>query len=127
MASNPAPMVQHLPCEVHNLRVDVTGADARSQTAYPVELTLFRRLLALGRLFLVTRAARRPAEPGPAPDGTRRPAHEQRPTTSYSGFGTVRFARHSCTPPGQAGRCPLDAELSLPARCDADRRREWAV
>ena len=29
--------------------------------------------------------------------------------------------------PGQAGCCPLDAELSLPARCSSDLLREWAV
>jgi hypothetical protein len=131
MTSNPEPIGQQRQCEVHNLRVYVTGSDARSPTAYTVELTLFRRLLALGkallRRFFVTRAAMRPAEPVTAPDGTRLPDHDQRTTTSDSVLGNVRFARHDLTTPGQAGRCPLDAELSLPARCYADLRREWAV
>jgi hypothetical protein len=116
MTSNPEPIVQQLPCEFQNLLAYVTGSDARSQTAYTVELTLFRRLLALGkallRLFLVTRAATRPAEPVTAPDGTRLTYHDQRPTTYYSVFGKVRFERHDFMTPGQAGCCPLDAELS---------------
>jgi hypothetical protein len=131
MTSNPEPIVQQLQCEFQNLLVYVTGSEARSQTAYTVELTLFRRLLALGkallRLFFVTRAAMRPAEPVTAPDGTRLPYHDQRTTTYYSVFGKVRFERHYFTTPGQAGRCPLDAELSLPARCYSDLLREWAV
>jgi hypothetical protein len=131
MTSNPEPIVQQLPCEFQNLLAYVTGSDARSQTAYTVELTLFRRLLALGkallRLFLVTRAATRPAEPVTAPDGTRLTYHDQRPTTDDSVFGKVRFERHDFMTPGQAGCCPLDAELSLPARCYADLLREWAV
>jgi hypothetical protein len=131
MTANPEPMVQPRQGEFQNLLVYVTGSDARSQTANTVELTLFRRLLALGkallRRFFVTRAAMRPAEPVTAPDGTRLPDHDQRPTTSSSVFGNVCFARHALTTPGQAGRCPLDAELSLPARCDSDLLREWAV
>ena len=68
MTSNPEPIVQHLQQEFQNLLASVTGAETRLQTAYPVEFTLSRRLLALGaallRLFFVTRAAGRPAEPG---------------------------------------------------------------
>lgn len=131
MTSNPEPIVQQLQHEFQKLLAYVTGPDARSQTAYTVELTLFRRLLALGaallRLFFITRAARRPAEPVIAPDGTRLTYHDQRPTTYYSVFGKVRFERHSFTAPGKAGFCPLDAELGLPARCYSDLLREWAV
>jgi hypothetical protein len=121
MTSNLEPIVQQLHCEFQNLLAYVTGPEAGSQTVYTVELTLFRRLLALGavllRLFFVTRAAVRPAEPVTAPDGTRLTSHDQRPTTYYSVFGKVRFERHYFTAPGQEGCCPLDAELSLPARC----------
>ena len=131
MTSNPEPIVQQVQHEFQNLLTYVTGPDARSQTAYSVELTVFRRLLALGavllRLFFVTRAAVRPAEPVTAPDGTHLPYHDQRPTTYYSVFGKVRFARPFFTAPGQQGLCPLDAELSLPARCYSDLLREWAV
>jgi hypothetical protein len=131
MTSNPEPIVQQLHHEFQSLLADVTGPEARSQTAYTVELTLFRRLLALGaallRLFFITRAAVRPAAPVTAPDGTHLTAHDQRPTTSFSVFGKVRFRRHFFTAPGQTGICPLDAELSLPARCYSDLLREWAV
>jgi hypothetical protein len=64
MTSNPESIVQQLQQEFQNLLAYVTGPDARSQTAYIVELTLFRRLLALGaallRLFFITRAAGQP-------------------------------------------------------------------
>ena len=131
MASNSDEMVQQVQDDFQNLLADVTGPDARAQTAYTVELTLFRRLLALGaalwRLFFVTRAAVRPAEPVTTPDGTRLTAHDQRPTTDYSVFGNGRLWRHAFTAPGQQGLCPLDAELSLPARCYSDLLQEWAV
>jgi hypothetical protein len=131
MASNSDEIVQQVQDDFQNLLAYVTGPDARAQTAYTVELTLFRRLLALGaallRLFFVTRAAVRPAEPVTTPDGTRLTYHDQRPTTYYSVFGKVRFWRHSFTAPGQQGLCPLDAELSLPTRCYSDLLQEWAV
>jgi hypothetical protein len=131
MTSNPEPIVQQLQHDFQNLLAYITGPDARSQTAYTVELTLFRRLLALGtallRLFLVTRAAMRPAQPVTAPDGTPLTYHDQRPTTDYSVFGKVRFWRHYFTAAGREGLCPLDAELSLPARCYSDLLREWAA
>jgi hypothetical protein len=131
MTSNPEPIVQQVQHEFQNLLAYVTGPEARSQTAYTVELTLFRRLLGLGaallRLFFITQAAVRPAEPVTAPDGTRLTYHDQRPTTSSAVFGQVCFERHDFTAPGQTGLCPLDAELSLPARGSSDLLREWAV
>jgi hypothetical protein len=131
MASNSDEIVQQVQDDFQNLLAYVTGPDAQGQTAYTVELTLFRRLLALGaallRLFFVTHAAVRPAEPVTTPDGTRLTYHDQRPTTYYSVFGKVRFGRHYFTAPGQVGICPLDAELSLPARCYSDLLREWVA
>ena len=116
MTSNSEPIVEQVQHDFQNLVAYVTGPDARAQTAYTVELTLFRRLLALGaallRLFFVTRAAVRPSEPVVAPDGTPLLHHDQRPATYDSVFGTVRFGRHYFTAPGQAGLCPLEAELS---------------
>ena len=86
MTSNPEPIVQQRQHDLQNLLAYVTGSEARLETAYPVELTLLRRLLALGaallRRFFATRAAVRPAEPVTAPDGTRRTSHDQRPTPS---------------------------------------------
>jgi hypothetical protein len=52
MTSNPEPIVQQLQHDFQNLLAYVTGPDARSQTAYAVESTLFRRLLALGAALL---------------------------------------------------------------------------
>jgi hypothetical protein len=131
MASNSDQIVQHLQHDFQALVAYVTGPEARVQTAYTVELTLFRRLLALGatllRLFFVTRAAVRPSGTVTGSDGTPLTYHDQRPTTDYAVFGKVRFWRHYFTARGQAGHCPLDAELSWPVRCYADLLREWAV
>ncbi len=71
MPSNSEPIVQQLRQDFERLLAYLTGPEAGAQTAYTVELTLFRQLLALGatllRLFFVTRAAERPAAPVPAP------------------------------------------------------------
>jgi hypothetical protein len=131
MTSNPESIVQQVQHDFQNLLAYVAGPEARSQTAYTVELTLFRRLLALGaallRLFFVTRAAVRPAEPVLGPDGTPLTYHDQRPTTYYSVFGKVRFWRPYFTSREHQGICPLDTALSLPARCYSDLLREWAA
>jgi hypothetical protein len=131
MPSNPEQMVQQVHQDFHALVAYVTGADARTQTAYTVELTLFRRLLALGaallQLFFVTRAATRPAEPVQAPDGTPLTYHDRRPISYYSIFGKLRFRRHYFTAAEQSGTCPLDADLSLPERCYSDLLRDWAA
>ena len=131
MPSNSDVIVQQLQHDFHALLSYVSGPDAHTETAYTVELTLFRRLLALGaallKLFFLTRAAHRPAEPVTASTGTRLRYHDQRPCSYYSVFGKLQFARHYFSAPGQAGRCPLDAELSLPERCYSDLLRDWAT
>ena len=113
MTSNSEEIVQQVQHEFQHLLAYVTGPEAQAQTAYTVELTLFRRLLALGaallRLFFVTRAAVRPAGPVLAPDGTPLRYHEQRPTIYYSVFGKVLFGAALLHRPGQPG--------ILPARC----------
>lgn len=130
MSSDSAQIVQEIHHDFKDLVEYVTGEASRSRTAHEVELTLFRRLLALGlqllRLFFVQRAAVRPSEPVYAPDGTRLTYQEKRPTTHFSVFGKVRFRRHYFHAPGQKGVCPLDAELSLPSRCYSDLLRDWA-
>jgi hypothetical protein len=81
----------------------------RDQTAATVELTLFRRLLALGaallRLFFLTRAAARPSAPS-AVDGRVLDYHDQRMTTYVSVFGKLHFSRHYFIAAGQAGCFP---------------------
>ena len=130
MPSNSDPIVQQLQDDFHALLAYVSGPEAHVQSAYAVELTLFRRLLALGaallKLFFLTRAATRPAAPT-APDGTYLRYHDQRPITYYSVFGKLQFARHYFIAAGQAGVCPLDADLSLPERCYSDLLRDWAA
>jgi hypothetical protein len=129
MSSNSVRIVHQLHREFQGLVEYVTG-EARIQTAYEVELTLFRRLLELGaqllRLFFVHRAAVRPDEPVYAPDGTRLKYQSLRQTTYYSVFGKVRFKRHYFHAPRHEAICPLDAELSLPPRCYSDLLRDWA-
>jgi hypothetical protein len=130
MSSNSAQIVHQIHREFHELVEYVTGEESQSRTAYEVELTLFRRLLALGaellRLFFIQRASVRPSGSVHAPDGTEMRYHDQRPTSYFSIFGKVRFRRHYFHAPGQAGFCPLDAELSLPPRCYSDLLRDWA-
>ena len=109
----------------------VTGPASRAASAYEVELRLFRRVLALGaallRLFFASRAAARPAGPVTGPEGTALTYHDRRPFTYFSVFGKIVFWRHAFTAPGQPVVCPLDATLSLPARCYSDLLRDWAA
>src|SRR5215510_2630254 len=98
MPFNSEPIVQQVQSDFHNLIAYVTGPEARTQTAYTVELTLFRRLLALGaallRLFFLTRAADRPAAPTVAATGQPIPYHDRRVIHYASVFGPIVFARH---------------------------------
>ncbi|HEX5690060.1 MAG TPA: ISKra4 family transposase [Roseiflexaceae bacterium] len=130
MPSNAELIVAQIQHDMFSLITYVSGPESASQTAYTVELTLFRRLLALGaallQLFFLTRAARRPAPPS-APDGSVFTYHDQRPTTYLSVFGKLRFERHYFVAAAQPGCCPLDAELSLPKRCYSDLLREWTT
>ena len=118
MTSNPEPIVQQVQTDFHNLIAYVTGPEARTQTAYLVELTLFRRVLALGaallRLFFLTRAAERPPAPLNTATGQPLPYHDRRAIHYTSVFGPIAFARHYFYTTDAAGICPLDADLSLP-------------
>lgn len=108
----------------------VTGAGSRTASAYEVELRVFRGVLALGgtllRLFFESRAAERPTGPVVSTDRTVLAYHDRRPVTYLSVFGKIVFERHAFGAPGQAMVYPLDAELSLPARCYSDLLREWS-
>jgi hypothetical protein len=130
MSSNSEPIIHQLRQDFQELIEYVTGEESRSRTAYEVEFTLFRRLLALGalllRLFFIQRAADRPSEPVQDADGTELKYVDKRPTTYYSVFGKMRFRRHYFHAVGHKGVCPLDAELSLPPRCYSDLLRDWA-
>jgi len=107
MTPNAATSVQQIQQDFQALIAYVTGPETRAASAYTVELTLFRRLLALEaallRVFFLTRAAERPAGPVHAPSGAELDYHDCRPCTYYSVFGKVRFARHYFTSVGQEG------------------------
>ena len=130
MSSNSMLIIHQLHHDFQELIEYVTGEGSWSRTAHEVEFTLFRKLLALGaqllRLFFVHRASVRPIEPVCAPDGTELKYVEMRPTTYFSVFGKLQFRRHYFHAPGHKGFCPLDAALSLPARCYSDLLRDWA-
>ena len=130
MSSNSAQIIHQVRHDFEQLIEYVTDEASQSRTAYEVELTLFKRLLALGAqlllLFFLQRAAKRPKEPVHAADGTALDYHSLRPTSYYSVFGKLQFRRHYYHAPGHAGVCPLDAELSLPPRCYSDLLRDWA-
>jgi hypothetical protein len=129
MSFNSEPIIHQLRHDFQELIEYVTGKASRSRTAYEVEFTLFRRLLALGalllRLFFIERAAVRPKGPVSAPDGTELQYVDRRSTTYFSVFGKIQFRRHYFHAPGYEGVCPLDAELSLPSRCYSDLLRDW--
>src|SRR5262249_56341572 len=90
MTSNVSPIVQQIQQEFQALLTYVSGPEAHTQTAYTVEVTLFRRLLALGaallRLFFLTRAASRPPAPL-SPRGTLLGYHDQRRVAYFSVLG----------------------------------------
>lgn len=129
MSSTTAPIIAQVQQEFQALVTLVSGPDSDQYTAGAIERTLFRRLLALGlgllRVFFLTRAAVRPAAPVVGPADQPLPAKDQRRVTYYSVFGKLSFARHAFTRTGQPVICPLDAALSLPARCYSDLRSEW--
>jgi hypothetical protein len=91
MTSNSEEILQQVQLDFQALVTNITSSEARSQTAYTVELTLFLRLLALGaallRLFFLMLAGVRPAKPVTAFNGTLLVYHDRHPTTSYSVFG----------------------------------------
>ncbi len=98
MSSNPTQIVHQLRQDFQKLIEFVTNEESKTRTAYEVELTLFRSLLALGadllRLFFVQRAAERPEEPVYEPDGTTLSYHGMRRTAYFSVFNKIQFRRH---------------------------------
>jgi hypothetical protein len=126
MSSNPDQIVAQMQHDFHHLIAYVR--DAQTRTASEVERTLFQRLLALGlqllRLFFLTRAALRPPTPITT-SGTPLPFHSRRSIDYFSVFGKLSFARHYFYHSDAGGLCPLDADLSLPARCYSDLLRDF--
>lgn len=131
MSSNPEPIMQQLQHDFKELLALVSGPAAYKHSAYSIELRLFRGVLALGKallqLFFITRAAERPSEAVCAASGQPLRFHAMRTRGYNSVFGKLSFARAYYYAKGEAGVCPLDAELSLPKRCYSDLLREWAT
>src|SRR3954470_11379851 len=131
MSSTTDPIIAQVRAEVEGLLGLVMGPASERQSAAGIELALFRRLLGLGslllRLFFETRGAVKPAGPVLSADGTELRYHDRRSIGYVSIFGKLRVWRHAFTASGQPVVCPLDAALSLPARCYSDVLRAWAT
>lgn len=128
-ASTSATILRDARTEFEKLVALITSTEAQTATLDQMERSIFRRLLHLGLRLLQAFIARRvEAEAhgdhhGEA--GRVLPYHSQQPASYFSVFGKVTFRRayfyragHSC--------CPLDASLSLPARCYSDFLMELA-
>lgn len=120
--------VQQADAEFKALMAFVRGPESRSATAFEAETHVFRALLALGvRLMAVFFAVRAEAsvvarELG-SPDAA--PVHSWRKRTYMSVFGPLVVRRAYYWSAETGGCCPLDEELSLPARCYSDLLRDW--
>lgn len=130
MSFNSTNLIHQLRTDFEQLLTLVTGPEAHTATLDQMERSLFRQVLRLGlklrQLFLATRVAAESHAPPVGPDQTRVPYHSQKPLDYFSIFGKLTFARAYFYTPGQAGGCPLEAALSLPARCYSDLLLESA-
>jgi len=130
MSFNSTSMIHQLRTDFEQLLTLVTGPEAHTATLDQMERSLFRQVLRLGlkllQLFLATRVAAESHTPQVGPDQTRVPYHSQKSLDYFSIFGKLTFARAYFYMPGQAGLCPLDGALSLPARCYSDLLLESA-
>lgn len=105
----------------------VESPDALASTAYEVEKTLFREVLALGRSLLqvfMNHMAAASAAPV-ATDGSAARHHSWQTREYISVFGRVTVRRRYYRLEGRGGVCPVDAELSLGERCYSDLLRSW--
>jgi hypothetical protein len=102
----------------------VTGPQAHHATLNQMERNVFRRVLHLGcqllKLFIVRRVEAESHAPFDSPTGQTLAYHSQQEASYFSVFGKLAFRRAYFYVPGEGGVCPLDAALSLPARCYSD-------
>jgi hypothetical protein len=131
MTSTTSPIIAQAQDQFEALLEVVAGPGNRELSAAAAELTIFRGLLRLGAtllgLFFEQRGAERPVGPVISPAGVSLPYHDRRSISYTSIFGKLTIWRHAFTVTGQPVICPLDAELSLPARCYSDLLLEWAA
>jgi hypothetical protein len=109
----------------------VTGSSAHQATLNQMERRLFRGVLRLGyqllQLFLAQRVAAESHAPVTSSTGHTLAYHSQQETSYFSVFGKLVFQRAYFYAANMGGGCPLDAALSLPARCYSDFLLELAT
>lgn len=128
-ASASATIVQDARAEFEKLVALITSSEASTATLDQMERSIFRRVLRLGlrllQLFIATRVEAEAHGVHRREDGRELPYHSQQPACYFSVFGKVTFRRAYFYYAGQSC-CPLDAVLSLPARCYSDFLMELA-
>jgi hypothetical protein len=131
MPADPDPIVAQITAtrdEFERLVQLVSGPRAVRQTASSVERDLWRGLLALGARLLSLFFAVRTREPVAAPvgaTGAPLPRHATRPRRYLSVFGPVLVRRPYFWREGEAGRCPHDEALGLPAGQTSELLQDW--
>ena len=100
--------------------------------AHAAEPGLCKRRRPLGWAALPRDVAQRgPGQGGPAgprAEGRLLPREQQRRgRASWSSCGTCTVARTGARGPGAPGRCPRDAQGTLPERCSASCRQAWRM
>ena len=102
--------------------------EQNTPTAYEVELSVFRRLLELGKrlllLFFVSQAQKLHDPNVTTPQGQCLPYHTQKRKSYLCIFGKISFHR-SYYYQDKVGYFPLDARLNLPRKGGSDLLKEW--
>lgn len=129
MAFNSENIIQEIRLGFEGILEFVTNEQARKSRADEVERGLFKQLLKLGlqlmQLFFIIRAEQSSREPIGQGAG-KLPFHSDKRRRYYSIFGRVFVWRPYFYRQGEAGQCPLDAELSLGDDIYSDMLREMA-
>lgn len=124
MLNDSTNLMQDVRHEFEKLMDLVTGPQAHHATLNQMERHVFRRVLRLGyqllKLFIVRRVEAESHAPYESPTGQTLAYHSQQEASYLSVFGKLAFRRAYFYAPGGGGVCPLDAALSLPARCYSD-------
>lgn len=128
-ASASSMIIRDARAEFEKLVALITSSEASTATLDQMERSIFRRVLHLGlrllQLFIATRVEGEAHGVYRREDGRALPYHSQQPASYFSVFGKVTFRRAYFYQAGQSC-CPLDAMLSLPARCYSDFLMELA-
>ena len=124
MRNDSTDLIQDVRHEFEKLLDLVTGPQAHHATLNQMERNVFRCVLQLGyqllKLFIVRRVEAESHAPYESPTGQTLAYHSQQEARYFSVFGKLAFRRAYFYAPGGGGVCPLDAALSLPARCYSD-------